>query len=66
MQNLQKLAEDLIGQIVYVGWPYLTEAMVHSISDGKVQYYKVRMGKGGRGEEWSDGEGWRWTGTWKE
>ena len=35
------LAKDLIGKTIYVDWPYLNEAMVHSISDGAVQYYQV-------------------------
>ena len=44
LQDLLKLAKELIGKPIYVGWPYLTEAMVHSISDGAVQYYQVSEG----------------------
>ena len=62
VQNLLTLAEELIGQIVYVGWPYLMEAMVHSLSNGTVQYYEVRRererGRGkGRKERKMDREG---------
>lgn len=42
VQDLLQLAKELIGKTIYVGWPYLNEAMVHSISDGAVQYYQVR------------------------
>ena len=38
-QDLYKLANDLIGSQCYVGWPYLTEAKVHALSDGKTKYY---------------------------
>ena len=39
VQDLLQLAKELIGKTIYVGWPYLNEAMVH---DGAVQYYQVR------------------------
>ena len=42
VQNLHNLARQLIGKVVYIGWPYLTEAKVHSISDGVVEYSQVR------------------------
>ena len=41
VQNLHKLAEELVGKVVYSGWPYLTEVKVHSISDGVVKYSQV-------------------------
>ena len=45
VQDLLQLAKELIGKTIYVGWPYLNEAMVHSISDGAVQYYQVSENK---------------------
>lgn len=36
------IAEKLIGENVYVGWPYLTEAKVCAVSDDQFRYEKYR------------------------
>ena len=38
-QDTYKLAKHLVGKICYVEWPYLVEAKVVAISDGKTKYY---------------------------
>ena len=38
MQDLHKLAGELVGNHCYVGWPYLAESKVHAVSDGVVEY----------------------------
>lgn len=35
--DLKKIAEQIVGQIIYVGWPHLREAFVVAVSDGKHQ-----------------------------
>ncbi|XP_015922998.1 5'-3' exoribonuclease 1 [Parasteatoda tepidariorum] len=37
-EEMIKLSEKLMGKIIYVGWPHLQEALVVSLSDGKVKY----------------------------
>ncbi len=34
------LAQQLLGKPIFVGWPYLVEAKIHSFTDGK-HYYQV-------------------------
>ena len=46
MQDLLKLAKKLIAKTIYVDLPYLTEAMVHSISDGTTVTRSVNAVKG--------------------
>lgn len=40
IQDTYKLAKLLVGKLRYVGWPYLVEAKIHAISDGKTKYYQ--------------------------
>ena len=37
VQNIKDLAEEMIGKTCYVGWPYLVEAKVLSLSDSKTR-----------------------------
>ena len=30
----------MVGDVCYVGWPYLVEAKVYALSDGKTKYYQ--------------------------
>lgn len=34
-QHLQTIANKLLGQVVFVNWPHLTEALVVAVSDRK-------------------------------
>ena len=52
LQDVFKLAEQLVGRACYVGWPYLEEAMVWAVSDGRSSFYQessVEPQGGGRG-----------------
>ena len=40
IQDMYKLAKLVVGKVRYVGWPYLVEAKVHAIGDGKTKYYQ--------------------------
>ena len=36
-QDIYKYAREMIGQMIYVGWPYLTEAYLWALSDRKTK-----------------------------
>ncbi len=35
------MAQELVGRTLYVGWPYLAEAKVCAVSDGREKYHDV-------------------------
>lgn len=35
------MAKELVGGTLYVGWPYLAEAKVCAVSDGREKYQEV-------------------------
>ncbi|KFM72724.1 5'-3' exoribonuclease 1, partial [Stegodyphus mimosarum] len=45
--NMEKIAKDIIGKTIYVGWPHLREAMVISVADGKVKFSFEKNKKSG-------------------
>lgn len=40
-QDCYSLAQELVGRTLYVGWPYLAEAKVCAVSDGREKYHDV-------------------------
>lgn len=37
-KDLQNVANDIVGKVIYVGWPHLREALVVAVSDGNTQF----------------------------
>ena len=44
------MAERLVGQRCYVGWPFLVEAMVTRVADGMFEYRRNANATGGGGK----------------
>ena len=42
-KKTQEVAEEMIGQRVFVGWPFLQEGKVTAVSDSLFKYEKMRI-----------------------
>lgn len=64
-KQTQELAEELIGQRVFIGWPFLREGKVTAISDSSFEYKKVEVIPGASGKVVSNLHPLREVGLWK-
>ena len=37
------MAKEVVGSVCYVGWPYLVEARIQGVSDGKRRIQQVKI-----------------------
>jgi 5'-3' exoribonuclease 1 len=49
-KRTQDIAEEMIGQRVFIGWPFLQESKVTAVSDSSLRYEKMGSARGAPGK----------------